>query len=292
MKHEPVLLPKVLSLVKFEKGQTVLDGTLGAGGYTKAILERIGAEGKLIVLDRDIKAIEFSKGKLKEHKNIAFCHVNYANFEKALDSEEIRTCDRMVLDLGLSRDQIEERDRGFSFTSDGPLDMRMDTSEDGIRAGDVVNTFREADLADLIWKWGEERYSRRIAKAICRARAAAPIETSKELAEIIKKNHPRKFSRIHPATRTFQALRIHVNREIECLEEFLEKFPKYLKKQGRLGIVTFHSLEDRAVKHRFRELAKTGEFSLINKKVERADEAEAHRNPASRSAKLRVIERN
>lgn len=289
--HEPVLLAKVVSLLEIKEGQTVLDGTLGAGGYAQAILERIGTKGRLIALDRDQKAIQSCQERLGKSSNIAFCHVNYSSFEEALQSQGISACDRMVLDLGLSRKQLLDPSRGFSFSESGPLDMRMDSEEAVPTAFDLVNTMPEKELADLIYKWGQEHYSRRIARKICDVRKKGPIRTSGELAEIIQKTIP-KTSRIHPATRTFQAFRMAVNGEMEHLETFLEKFPSYLNRKGRLGIVSFHSLEDRAIKMRFRELSQTGEFKLVNKKVEKPDFEEVKRNPASRSAKLRVIERN
>ena len=170
--------------------------------------------------------------------------------------------------------------------------MRMDSTEGVLTAGDLVASLSESDLADLIYKLGEERFSRRIARRIVAERKQKPIQSTKELAEVVSRAVPRRHSRIHPATRTFQALRMAVNDELGHLDRFLEKFPNGLSSKGRCGIVTFHSLEDRKVKHRFRELAGTGEFVLVNKKVERPDREEVLRNPASRSAKLRVIEKN
>jgi len=290
--HEPVLITKVLSLLDPKKGETVLDGTLGSGGYSEAILERIGEEGKLMAIDRDPDALLRCQKRFVGRDNIYFCQVNYSSFEKALHSQSIELCDKMVLDLGLSRDQLVDAGRGFSFAMSGPLDMRMDRTEDVLTLEELFATVSEEELANLIYQWGEERFSRRIARAILDAFRKGRIRTTGELAEVVKKAVPYKDSKNHPATRTFQALRIAVNREMEHLELFLKKFPSHLSRGGRLGIVTFHSLEDRIVKNRFRDLSKTGEFRLVNKKVECADREEIMRNPSSRSAKLRVIERN
>jgi len=290
--HEPVLITKVMSLLELKKGETVLDGTLGSGGYAQAILERIGKEGKLMALDRDPDAIQRCQRSFEGRSNIYFCQMNYSSFEKALHSQGIELCNKMVLDLGLSRDQLMDRERGFSFAQSGPLDMRMDRTEGVLTLQELLAAVSEEELADLIYQWGEERFSRRIARSILGAFRGGHIRTTGELAEVIKRAVPGKYSKTHPATRTFQALRIGVNREMEHLELFLKKFPTYLSRGGRLGIVTFHSLEDRIVKNRFRELAGTGEFRLVNKKVECADREEVERNPSARSAKLRVIERN
>jgi 16S rRNA (cytosine1402-N4)-methyltransferase len=290
--HEPVLLSKVLAFLDVQKGETVLDGTLGAGGYAQALLERIGAEGKLIVMDRDNSAIEKGQNRLKGYSNVFFHHVNYSDFPSALERSGIRSCDKMILDLGLSRDQLMDSSRGFSFSIEGPLDMRLDTQEATPTLFELIHSASETTLADIIYHYGEERFARRIARAIVLARSQSRIETTTELAEIIQQAVPRRHSRIHPATRTFQALRIAVNRELEHLDLFLERFPDRLRAGGRLGIVSFHSLEDRRIKSRFQALAKGGEFRLVNKHVECADEEEIRRNPSSRSAKLRVIEKN
>jgi len=291
VRHEPVLLEKVCSFIDFKEGETVLDGTLGSGGYAKAILERIGTKGRLVGLDRDPEAIERSRKRLEGYSNVFFHQLNYSSFQQAFQEDGVPECNRMVLDLGLSRDQLLDPHRGFSFMSEGPLDMRMDSREGVLTAGDLVASLSESDLADLIYKLGEERFSRRIARRIVAERKQKPIQSTKELAEVVSRAVPRRHSRIHPATRTFQALRMAVNDELGHLDRFLEKFPESLSSKGRCGIVTFHSLEDRKVKHRFRELAGTGEFALVNKKVERPDREEVLRNPASRSAKLRVIEK-
>jgi 16S rRNA (cytosine1402-N4)-methyltransferase len=283
-------LENVLSMLDFKEKETVLDGTLGAAGYAKAILERITEAGKLIVLDRDLSAINGVQSSWAP-QNVTFCHLNYSNIEDALKEAGVASVDKVVLDLGFSMDQMKESDRGLSFNDEGPLDMRLDRDEDTPTAYDLIHSLGEEDLANVIYEWGEERLSRRIARRICEERSKAPIQTSKQLAGIIERAVGRR-GRIHPATRTFQALRMEVNQEMGHLEMFLNKFPSALKRGGRCGIVTFHSIEDRMVKRSFKKLAEEDDFTLVNKKVVRADKEEVLKNPASRSAKLRVIEKN
>lgn len=293
MIHEPVLLEKVLALLDVQEGETVLDGTLGAGGYAQAILERLGEKGRLIVLDRDPEAIQKASDRFKNSPQVTFCQVNYSEFEKALESQGVSTCDKMVLDLGLSRDQLLDPARGFSFAESGPLDMRMSKDENIPTLAELLSTISEKDLADLIYKYGEEHFSRRISKAILEAQRHHVICTTAELAQVIQRAVSYRRGRLHPATRSFQAFRIAVNQELEHLGLFLEKFPARLRRSGgRLGIVAFHSLEDRMVKERFKALSSTSEFRLVNKKAEKADIQEIRKNPSARSARLRVIERN
>jgi len=286
-----VLLEKVLEMLDIQKGETVLDGTLGAGGYAAALLERIGEEGSLIALDRDPQAVREVSKKFEGHSNIFFCHINYSDFERALESRGLTACDKAVLDLGLSRDQLLDPARAFSFSSSAPLDMRIDSTEDIPTLADLLSTIRERDLADMIWRLGEERRSRRVAREILEARQAGRLRSALDLAEAIQRAIPRGRSRLHPATRTFQAFRIAVNRELEHLTEFLEKIPRFLSRKGRVAVVSFHSLEDRMIKDRFRRLAAGGEFRLMNKKVITASFGEIRTNPSARSAKLRVLER-
>jgi 16S rRNA (cytosine1402-N4)-methyltransferase len=286
--HVSVLLDAVVDQLDLRPGMTVLDGTLGGGGHTRAICERIGPSGLVVALDRDPAALARAEAALAGWP-IKLVNANFCDAPEVLEQLEIRAVDGIVLDLGLSSDQLHDEERGFSFHSDGPLDLRFDP-QSGEPASRLVNRLSEAHLADLIFYYGEERFSRRIARAIVEARTARPIETARQLADVVRGAVPRTrdSERIHPATRTFQALRIAVNDELKSLEIALRRLPDVLKPSGRLAIISFHSLEDRRVKEAFRDDPR---LTVITRKPIRPTEAEVARNPRARSAKLRVAAR-
>ena len=270
-------------------GQVFVDGTLGGGGHTRMLAEKVGSEGQIISFDRDVIPIERAEETLKGLP-VAVVQSNFTEIPSVLDQMGIQHIDGVLLDLGLSSDQLEDRERGFSFESDGPLDLRFDPTE-GEAASEILGYLPEKVLADLIYNNGEERLSRRIARKICERRKTEPIETARELAQLVISCYPRvqgKRKQIHPATRTFQALRIAVNQELSSLERALKILPDVLKPGGRLAIISFHSLEDRPVKEAFRDDPR---LNPLTKKPGRPTEEEVIENPRSRSAKLRVAER-
>ena len=272
-----------------------LDCTVGGGGHSEAILEASGPDGILIGMDRDGEALRQAEARLSKYGNRArFFHGVFSDLGKALKDQKIPEVDGILMDLGVSTMQLMDPSRGFSFQNDGPLDMRMD-QRSGVPASDLVNTLPEYQLMRLLSEWGEERWAKRIARAIARRRLSQPIMTTFQLAEIIRKAIPRSAQprRLHPATKTFQALRIAVNRELDDLAEDLQQALAFLKLNGRLCVIAFHSLEDRIVKGVFRTFSRSDprEFHLVTKKPLVADRSEVLENPRSRSAKLRVIER-
>jgi 16S rRNA (cytosine1402-N4)-methyltransferase len=295
--HVPVLLEESLNFLNVREGGVVVDCTLGFGGHASAICRRLGAEGKLIAFDRDEQAMARARARLEElaeELGAEMPTIEYVArpFSEIAEVIEPGTLDGLLADFGVSSMQLDEAHRGFSFRSDGPLDMRMDTRS-GLTAEQVVNQADEEDLANLIYEFGEERRSRRIARAIVRAR---PITTTAELAQVVSAVAPPiKGEKIHPATRTFQALRIRVNDELGEIQTLLrsvsESAGSVLKPGGRVVMISFHSLEDRLVKDSFRESARAGVLEILTKKPVVAVEQEALRNPRSRSAKLRAAER-
>ena len=291
--HVPVLLDEVLEYLNVRPGGVVVDATLGLAGHSAAIARRLGGKGKLICFDRDPEAMAAAKVRLDEVKAELGDAMPTVVFEPRAFSEaasQIKpgSLDGLLADFGVSSLQLDEAHRGFSFRSEGPLDMRMDT-RGGETAEQVVNQEDENELADLIYEFGEERRSRRIARAIVRAR---PIRTTAELARIISAEAPSmKGEKIHPATRTFQALRIRVNNELGEIESLLKSAPSLLKPGGRLVMISFHSLEDRLVKDAFREASRNKVFEVLTKKPAVAAEQEQLRNPRSRSAKLRAAQK-
>src|SRR6202789_598874 len=291
--HVPVLLEESLQYLNVREGGVICDATLGLGGHSVAIARRLGAKGKLICFDRDPEAMAKAQERLTalaEELQGEMPEVRYVAkaFSEAASEIEPGSLDGLLADFGVSSLQLDEAHRGFSFRADGPLDMRMDTRS-GETAEQVVNQENEKVLADLIYEFGEERRSRRIARAIVRAR---PITTTAELAGIITAVAPSmKGDKIHPATRTFQALRIRVNDELGEIQSLLKSAGSLLKPGGRVVMISFHSLEDRLVKDSFRESAKAGELEILTKKPVTAKEQEALRNPRSRSAKLRAAEK-
>jgi 16S rRNA (cytosine1402-N4)-methyltransferase len=286
--HVPVLLDQVVYWLTPRPGGIYVDGTLGGGGHAEALSEAVGSEGLVIGIDRDPVAIEAAVQR-RSRKPMRFAQANFCNLPEVLEQLGIERIDGMVLDLGLSSDQLADADRGFSFSSTGPLDLRFDPTE-GEPAHRLVNRLSAEHLQQLISSYGEERYSRRIALAIVERRRQSPIGTSAELAELIRSVVPKTpdSRRIDPATRTFQALRIAVNEELKSLEIALRRIPDCLRSGGRLAIISFHSLEDRRVKEAFRA---DGRLEALTRRPIVPDEEEMARNPRSRSAKLRVAER-
>lgn len=286
--HIPVMLDEVIRWLEPSPGKVLVDGTLGGGGHTRALAERVGDTGTVIALDRDPAAVAAAERNLAGLP-IKLAQANYSELAEVLAEVGIAAVDGVVLDLGLSSDQLADRGRGFSFDSDGPLDLRFDPTE-GQPAANLVNRLSAEQLADLIYEFGEERFSRRIARKIVETRKREPIQTAQQLAELVRSCVPRtpQGERIDPATRTFQALRIAVNDELKSLETILKRLPDCLKPSGRVAIISFHSLEDRRVKEAFRDDPR---YEALTKKPERPSDAEVNANPRARSAKLRVARR-
>jgi 16S rRNA (cytosine1402-N4)-methyltransferase len=287
--HISVLPDEILHWIDPQPGQTIVDGTLGGAGHTRQLADKVGDEGLIISIDADEAALNAAERILKGLP-IKLVHSDYRDLPEILDQLEIDAVDAVLLDLGLSSDQLADAERGFSFATDGPLDLRFNTLE-GEPASRLVNRLGEKTLADLIYRYGEERYSRRIARKIVERRRTSPLETSAELAQLVRSCIPRSKhgERIDPATRTFQALRIAVNDELGALESILQRIPDCLRPGGRAAIISFHSLEDRLVKTAFRDDSR---YDVLTKKPIRPTDAEILRNPRSRSARLRVAERS
>lgn len=291
--HVSVMPAEVLEYLDPQPGQCLLDGTLGLAGHAQLISQKIGPKGHLIGIDQDKQSLAKAKERLSFFQGrLDLCHSNFSGFDEVLKQLAVAKVDGMIFDLGISSFQLDNLERGFSFKSDGPLDMRMDQSG-SMTAGDLVNELSEVELADVIFQYGEERFSRRIARGIIQFRQQKPFETVQELEQVIFSSVPAFYRRqkIHPATRTFQALRIAVNKELDSLQTMLGKFPEYLREGGRIAVISFHSLEDRLVKERFRELSRLGNVEIISKKPLRPGEDEVRMNSRSRSARLRVAER-
>lgn len=289
--HEPVLVAETLALLEPSRGGLFVDCTVGLGGHSRALLEA-GAE-RVIGLDRDPDALRIAGETLAAFGNrVELVHADYRDLDRVLDERGIDRVAGALADLGVSSLQLESEGRGFSFRRDEPLDMRMDRTS-GPTAAELVNEAEEKELADVIFRFGEERFSRRIARAIVTQRVSAPIETTGQLAGVVRRAVPtRGYQRIDPATRTFQALRIWVNRELDGLDRFLEAATRRLRDGARLAVISFHSLEDRIVKHVFRALQRAGEtLRILTKRPVVPGEEEVARNPRARSAKLRAIER-
>jgi 16S rRNA (cytosine1402-N4)-methyltransferase len=291
--HVPVLFQEAMDFLQVRPGGTYVDCTVGLGGHTEGMLRRIGPKGRVIGFDRDPQALELAKerlGRVVEELDGEAPELKLIGeaFSSAAEYVETGSVDGILADFGASSLQFDEAQRGFSFQADGPLDMRMDTRR-GPTAADVVNKVSERELADLIYELGEERRSRTVARAIVRGR---PVTTTGQLARIVARAAPSmKYGAIHPATRTFQALRIYVNRELEEIKTLLEAAPNLLKPSGRLVVISFHSLEDRIAKDSLRDGARQGTWKILTPKPVTATEEEIERNPRSRSAKLRAGER-
>jgi len=301
--HVPVLLKEAIDFLAVKRGGTYLDATVGLGGHSLEIARRLGAPGHLIGFDKDAAALERARTDLSSQLSVlsegtgegARCSMTliHGSFAEVGERVAPASLDGLLADLGISSLQLSNAARGFSFQAEGPLDMRMNPMS-GETAEQVVNHIDERELADVIYEFGEERRSRRIARAIVRSR---PIRTTTQLVEVVAaaarsmKLGRHKYDRIHPATKTFQALRIFVNHELDDLKVLLEAAPGVLKPGGRLVVISFHSLEDRIVKDALREGAKQGWYRLLTKKPVTASEEEIDRNPRSRSAKMRAAER-
>ncbi len=293
--HEPVLVDEIVFWLRCKPGGVYVDCTLGYAGLATRILHRTAPDGILIGIDRDEHALNESRARLQAvMPRVHLRHGNFAEIKTLVAESGFQHVDGVVFDLGVSSPQLDRPERGFSFRDDGPLDMRMDQRE-GRTAADLVRDVPERELADMIFQLGEERYSRRIARAIAQARMQGVIGTTRQLAAVVENAVPGSYrhGRIHCATRTFQALRIAVNRELDVLEPALRDAADIVAPGGRVCAVSFHSLEDRIVKHTFRALA-TGpaaSVKVLTKKPVMASESERDHNPRSRSAKLRVVER-
>jgi 16S rRNA (cytosine1402-N4)-methyltransferase len=291
--HKPVMLEEILSFLNLRNGNVIIDATIGMGGHAIEILKNIIPDGRLIGIDRDDESLAVARQRLNVYsKQCTFVHDNFCNIDNILSSLGTNSIDGVILDLGISSFQLDNPLRGFSFANEGPLDMRMDRNS-AISAFDLINNLTEKEISSILWRFGQERFSNRIARRIVKHRSEAAINTTKELASLVSESVPyhRSKYRIHPATRTFQALRIAVNQELASLEVFLEKISKFMNNNSRVCIISFHSLEDRIAKINFRNLAKTQKFKLIVKKPVVPKEEEARDNPRSRSAKLRVLEK-
>ncbi|MEN0111774.1 MAG: 16S rRNA (cytosine(1402)-N(4))-methyltransferase RsmH [Planctomycetota bacterium] len=285
--HVPVMPAEAVDALAVRAGDVVVDGTLGAGGHTRLLAARVGPDGRVVAIDRDPAAVAAAEDSLRGLPVVVACR-SYADAPEVLAEAGVDTVRGVLLDVGLSSDQLEDRERGFSFHSDGPIDLRFDPTE-GKPAWRLIDRLAVDHLADLIYRYGEERCSRRIARAIVERRRSRPIETAADLADVVRRAVPRSYDpRIDPATRTFQALRIAVNGELDHLERALERLPGVLAPGGRLAVISFHSLEDRLVKQAFR---RDERLTVITAKPLRPSDAEVAENPRSRSAKLRIAER-
>ena len=306
-KHKSVLLDECIENLKIRKDCVYVDGTLGGGGHSYHILKALNGTGMLIGIDRDTDALKAASEKLKEFSNFKTVHDNHANIKNILERLELSGVDGILLDLGVSSYQLDEADRGFSYMHDAKLDMRMNR-EDELSAYEVVNNYSEEKLFRIFVDYGEEKFSRSIARKICQKRVERPIETTFELVDIIKSAMPSKAlnEKQHPAKRVFQAIRIEVNQELEKLKQAVEDSILSLNDGGRLCIITFHSLEDKIVKHAYEEMegrctcppdfpvcvcGYKSYGKIINKKPITSSDEELEENPRARSAKLRVFER-
>jgi 16S rRNA (cytosine1402-N4)-methyltransferase len=304
--HVPVLKEETLLLLDVKPGGRYIDGTMGLGGHSEALLEGSSPDGVLLGVDRDPEALRRSATRLAAFgARVTMVHGNYADLPSLAQWASFVGVDGILLDLGVSSMQLDDAIRGFSFMRDGPLDMRMDSTQ-SITAADLVNGLSESDLANTIYQYGEEPASRRIASAIVRERQVEPITTTGRLAAIVSAAKGGRSGKVHPATQTFQALRMAVNEELDGLRRGLDGALELLRPGGRLAVITFHSLEDREVKHCFREhvvreeslpqggarkIGRKPYVTLVNKKAMTASDTEIRANPRSRSAKLRVVER-
>jgi len=286
--HQPVLPDEILKWLAPRPGGTLVDGTLGGGGHTRLLAAQVGKDGLVIGLDRDPAVVVRAETQVRGLP-VAVAHANYADLPEVLAELKLEHVDGILLDLGLSSDQLLDANRGFSFSAEGPLDLRFDPSS-GQGASQLIARLGERQLADMIYRYGEERHSRRIARRIVKEREKQPIRTADQLARIIRASLPhfKTRPRIDPATRTFQALRIAVNEELKWLEVALERLPGCLSPGGRMAVISFHSLEDRRVKNAFRDDAR---LEAVTSKPLVASEREVAENPRARSAKLRVAER-
>ena len=305
-KHKSVLLQECIEGLNIKENGIYVDGTLGGAGHSSEILKKLSSKGKLIGIDRDEEALKAAKERLKEYENVVYLHGNHDDIKELLKSIQIDKVDGILLDLGVSSYQLDERARGFSYMGEAPLDMRMDKTQE-LTAKDVVNNYTEEKLSRVIEEYGEERFAKNIARNIVKERQNSPIETTMQLVDIIRRSIPiSKQKDGHPAKRTFQAIRIEVNNEIEPLKETIRNCIECLKPEGRLCVITFHSLEDRAVKQAYSDAEGKctcpkdlpycvcgyhSEGKIINKKPIVASKEEQEENSRSKSAKLRIFEK-
>ncbi len=291
--HEPVMGAEVMALLAARRPLRLVDATLGTGGHASLMLKAAPSGACLLGLDRDAQALALAAVRLEEFgQRVILRHANFSEIGRPMREVGFGGIDAIIADLGMSSFALDDPSRGFSFMREGPLDMRMDSTAQ-VRASDLVNDENEADLARIIYEYGEERGSRRIARLIVEARRRHPIETTAELRALVERalGHHRSAG-VHPATRTFQALRIAVNDELGSLRALLEEGPGCLAPGGRMALIAYHSLEDRLVKVRLRELAHEGGYTLLTRKALRPTPEEIQRNPRARSARLRCLERN
>jgi len=291
--HEAVMRKEVIAFLNPQAGQVFLDCTLGIGGHAEAILEKISPNGKLIGMDRDEESLIKAREKLREFSSRCFLvNEDFRNLELVLNKLNIKKVDGMLFDLGISSWQLAEAERGFSIKTDAPLDMRMN-KQSYISAYDLINSLSEEEIDSILRTFGQERFHNRIAHLLVMERAKSPITTTRELSDIVLKAIPYSYQSrsIHPATRTFQAVRIAVNRELEILESAIKKAIAILNQQARICVISFHSLEDRVVKHTFRALGAEGIIDIITAKPLTPTFGEIDRNPSSRSSKLRAAQR-
>ncbi|HLL87876.1 MAG TPA: 16S rRNA (cytosine(1402)-N(4))-methyltransferase RsmH [Tepidisphaeraceae bacterium] len=292
--HEPVLMNEVLEHLAPDPGRTIVDCTLGRGGHSLALAHRLGPAGTLISLDADPRNLEFAQARLKgAPATVRLFHANFAELGDVLAAAKVDVVDGILADLGLSTNQLFDAQYGLSFAAAAPLDMRIDPRSP-TTAADLVNSLREEDLANTLYQLADERFSRRIARKIAEARRTSPIKTTDRLADLVRSAIPARGGapeKIDPATRTFLALRMAVNNELQNLQTLLRDAPLRLRPGGRFGVISFQSTEDRLVKQAFRSAEQTGLLSLITKKPITPADDELARNPRSRSAKLRVAER-
>ena len=305
-KHKSVLLQECIEGLNIKENGIYVDGTLGGAGHSSEILKKLSSKGKLIGIDRDEEALKAASQRFKEYENVVYLHGNHDDIKELLKSIQIDKVDGILLDLGVSSYQLDERARGFSYMGEATLDMRMDKTQE-LTAKDVVNNYTEEKLSRIIEEYGEERFAKNIARNIVKERQISPIETTMQLVDIIKKSIPiSKQKDGHPAKRTFQAIRIEVNNEIEPLKETIRNCIECLKPEGRLCVITFHSLEDRAVKQAYSDAEGKctcpkdlpycvcgyhSEGKIINKKPIVASKEEQEENSRSKSAKLRIFEK-
>lgn len=294
-RHVPVLLHEAIEALNLKDGDIFLDGTLGSAGHSLLVAEKFGDDVEIIGIDRDAEALARSEERLRALTHSAYLRLeSFRNLDEVLGGLGITKINAVLLDLGISSEQIDESGRGFSFQKEEPLEMTMEKNSKGIKATDVVNSWSEETLVMILKGFGEERYAKKIAKEIVQRREKQAFKTTRDLQEAVLAAVPASYKRgkLNPATRTFQAIRIAVNEELTALEEGIKKAFDALAPGGRLAVISFHSLEDRIVKNFMRDAAKRGEGKLVNKKPIVPSEDEIERNPRSRSAKLRVIEKN
>ncbi|MBU1999171.1 MAG: 16S rRNA (cytosine(1402)-N(4))-methyltransferase RsmH [Candidatus Omnitrophota bacterium] len=291
--HIPVMCKEIKEYLNLRAGNIAVDATLGTGGHSLGMLEAIAPGGRLIGIDRDQESLEIAKERLLTvNNNYDIIYGNFSEIDTLLVNLGVEQVDGILFDLGVSSYQLSDPTRGFSFRNDGPLDMRLDRNS-YISAYDLINNLNEEEISNLLWAFGQERWHNRIARLLVSERKKHAISTTAELSDIVLRAVPYKYRyyRIHPATRTFQAVRIAVNRELEVLDTALSKAVGLLRKGGRICVISFHSLEDRIVKHNFRRLTSNGLIDIITDKPLQPNETEVQDNPASRSAKLRVAQR-